>query len=189
MIHLAVARVVEELNQYLELRAPTLDAPRVVAASLFDLEGKPNDAATGKVVVSLVNVEQDRVYRPVDPFERQPDGSAAQFIRPEINVNLYLLFVANLGDYEEAMKAIAHVIAFFQRRSSFAISDPDWDPDEDVRVSFELFTLSFEQQNHLWGALGSKFMPCVLYKAGLLKVRDTQVEADVGVVEEILVNE
>ena len=190
MIHLAVARVVEELNRYLELRAPTLTPPRAVADSLFDIEGKPKVAAAEKVVVSLVNVEQDRVYRSIDPFERPSEGATtAHFVRPEININLYLLFIANLSDYDEAMKAVTYVISFFQRGSIFPISDPDWDSDQEVRMSLELFTLSFEQQNHLWGTLGSKFMPSVLYKAGLLKVRDTQVEADVGLVEEILVNE
>ncbi len=188
MIHLTVSRVVSELNEYLNRRAPTMSPERVVADSLFDLSGEPNTAANDKIVASVVNVEQDRVYRPVDPFERAGDGTA-QFIRPEINVNLYVLFIANLGDYNEALKAISHIIGFFQRRSVFTIEDPDWSPDENARVAFELFTLSFEQQNHLWGAIGSKFMPCVMYKAGLLKVRDTQVEADVVGVEEILVNE
>lgn len=188
MIHLAVSRVVAELNQYLNLRAPAQPPERVVADSLFDLDGDAKEEAKEKVVASLVNVEQDRVYRPVDPFERAGDGTA-QYIRPEVNVNLFLLFIANYSNYEEALKAIAHVIGFFQRRSVFSIADPDWDPDAEARVSFELFTLSFEQQNHLWGAIGAKFMPCVMYKAGLLKVRDTQVEADVAPVEEILINE
>ncbi len=188
MIHLTVARVVSELNQYLNVRAPGMTPDRVVAGSLFDPDDTPNSEMEEKIVASLVNIEQDRVYRPVDPFERAADGTS-QFVRPEINVNLYVLFIANLSNYNEALKAISHVIAFFQRRSVFNISDPDWDADDEARIAFELFTLSFEQQNHLWGAIGSKFMPCVMYKAGLLKVRDTQVEADVSPVEQILVNE
>lgn len=188
MIYQAVSHVASELNAYINLRAPTLTPDRVVAESLFDLDGSASSTAKDKIVVLLVNVEQDRVYRPVDPLERAADGTA-QFVRPDVNVNLFLLFIANLSDYGEALKAVAHVISFFQHRSVFMITDPDRDPDEQTRVSFELFTLTFEQQNHLWGAIGSKFMPCVMYKAGLLKVRDTQVEADIGPVHEILINE
>ncbi len=184
MIHLAVQQVVSELNQYFNLRAPTLTPERVVADSLFDLDGGAKSIAKEKVVASLVNVEQDRYFRPVNPIERTVSG-AAQFIRPEVNINVYLLFAANISDYDEALKAISYVISFFQLRPVFHVTDPDWDPDGEARVTFELFTLSFEQQNHLWGAVGAKFMPCVVYKAGMLKVRDTQVEADVGLIEQM----
>ena len=67
------SRIVSELNQYLNLRAPTLTPQRVVAGDLVDLDGQAQDATKDKVVVSLVNVEQDRVFRPVDPFERSDD--------------------------------------------------------------------------------------------------------------------
>ncbi|MDJ0768469.1 MAG: DUF4255 domain-containing protein [Ilumatobacter sp.] len=188
MIHLAVAHVVSELNEYLNLRAPGPTPDRVVADRLMTPDGKPNEKVGDKVVAMLVNVEQDRVFRPVDPFERAADGTS-QFVRPEINVNLYVLFAANSTEYAEALKSIAHVVAFFQHRAVFSIADPAWDPVEEAKVTFELFTLSFEQQNDLWGAIGAKLMPCVMYKAGLLRIRDTRVEAEPALVSEIRINE
>ena len=74
--------------------------------------------ATDKVVMSLVNVEEERLFRAVDHNQRQDDGSYAK-IRPETRLNLYLLFIANLTDYDEALKALSHIISFFQHRSYF----------------------------------------------------------------------
>ena len=49
--------------------------------------------------------------------------------------------------------------------------------------------MTFEQQNHLWGALGAKYMPSVMYRLALVAVRDEQIEAEVLPVQEILINE
>ena len=170
MIHLVMGHVLQELNDYLYALPPTPDAGRttparrqVVAESLFDFDGKVKEGAKNKVVASIVNVEEDRVYHSVDVFQRRDDGTS-ELVKPEVRVNLHILFVANYASYEEAMKMLSRVIAFFQHRSSFAYKAIDGLADRDGHFIFELFTLSFEQQNHLWGALGAKYMPSVMFK-------------------------
>ena len=95
---------------------------------------------------------------------------------------LSLLIVANYADYAEALKMLSFVIGFFQQRGSFEVLTNE---GERARVQFELLSTTFEQQNHLWAALGAKYMPSVLYKVGILDIRDPQVEAEVPPVEEI----
>ena len=116
MIDAAIEYVVAELNIYLNLRSPSLSPDRVVAASLFDLDGNVDDNAKEKVILSLVNIEEDRVYRSVEIHKKRDDG-IAEAIKPEVRVNLYLLFVANLADYGEALKAVGHIISFFRNYS------------------------------------------------------------------------
>ena len=45
--------------------------------------------------------------------------------------------------------------------------------------------MTFEQQNHLWASLGAKYMPCVMYKVGIMAIQDMQIEAKVPLVEEM----
>ena len=52
MIDAAIEYVVAELNIYLNLRSPSLSPDRVVAASLFDLDGNVDDNAKEKVILS-----------------------------------------------------------------------------------------------------------------------------------------
>jgi hypothetical protein len=90
--------------------------------------------------------------------------------------------VGNFDDYGEALKALSDVTAFFQNRSTFEVSGGNGTS----RVIFDLFSMTFEQQNHLWAALGAKYMPSIVYKAGIIDVQDVRVEAEVAPVEEIL---
>ena len=182
MIHHVLTHVVSELNDYFNVRVQVAD--RALAASLFSLNGEANNAATDKVVVSIVNVEEDRTYHSVDAFEKRDDGSAERVL-PPVRVNLYLLFIANMNDYEEAVKAVGHVVSFFQHRPSFDFASISELADLEGRFSAELHTMTFEQINHLWGVLGGKYLPSVVYKLGLFDVRDRQVEAELPPVTQV----
>ena len=133
------------------------------------------------VVWVIVNVEENSVYRSLETHRTKPDGMHER-VRPSVRINVYVLFVANLSKYAEALKAISLVIAFFQNRFTFVISG---NGDGSSKVIFELYSMTFEQQNHLWASLGAKYMPSVMYKAAILEISDTQVEAEVPPVEEI----
>ena len=181
MIDLSITRVVDEMNAYLNLRAPGLAEARVAAGSLFDLAGLPSATTRDRIAVQIVNVEENSVYRSMESHRTKPDGMHER-VRPSVRINVYVLFVANLSHYAEALKAISLVIAFFQNRFTFVISG---NGDGSSKVIFELYSMTFEQQNHLWASLGAKYMPSVMYKAAILEISDTQVEAEVPPVEEI----
>lgn len=187
MIHQSLQYVVDELNAYLQLRSPSLTPDRLVLESLFDADGNLNTSARDKVVLSLVNVQQDPVYQPVETYEKRPDGKA-ELVRPELKVNLFLLFVANLSGYSECLKALEQIISFFQAHHSFRYSAIPTLSDQPGRMVFDLYSMTFEQQNHLWGALGSKYRPSIMYKVSLVGIRDRQVEAIVPPVEQAKIN-
>ncbi|RPI25048.1 MAG: DUF4255 domain-containing protein [Acidobacteria bacterium] len=187
MIDQAIEYVVSELNAYLNVRSPAIDRDRLVAGSLYKSDGNVNTETQNKIVLCVVNIEQDPVYRSVETYQRRGEGPAVR-VRPEVKVNLYALFVANLGKYQEALKALSHIIAFFQNRSSFDYSHIPALADRRGRVVFEIFSLTFEQVNHLWGALGAKYMPSVMYKVGIVDIVDAQIQAEIPPVEGIWVN-
>jgi hypothetical protein len=181
VIHVAIAQVVREINEYINVRSPAMNAERVTAGSLFDLTGPPNAATRNRVAVQVVNVEANGVYRSLETYRPRPDGLHVR-VRPPVRVNLYVLFVANLDAYDEALKALSLVVAFFQNRYTFDVSG---NGDAASRVIFELYPMTFEQQNHLWASLGAKFMPSVVYKASVVDIRDAQAAAIVPPVVEI----
>ena len=181
MIHLSIAQVVREINAYLNLRSPGISETRVVAGALFDLTGAPNAATRNRIAAQVVNVEENSVCRSMETHRTRSDGRHER-VRPSVRVNLYVLFSANLDDYGEALKAVSLIVAFFQNRYAFDISG---NGDGSSRVIFELYSMTFEQQNHLWAALGAKYSPSVMYKAAIVDIRDVRVDAEVPPVEEI----
>src|SRR5690606_28220905 len=105
-----------------------------------------------------------------------------------VRVTAYLLFVANLTSYDEALKSLAHVVTFFQNTRYLDFEEID-DLDEPGRLVFEMNSLTFEQLNHLWGALGAKYRPSVLYKMRLVRLRDALPRAPGPPVTEVVVRD
>ncbi len=50
-------------------------------------------------------------------------------------------------------------------------SNRDWWPNE-LKLNIELYTLTFEQINHLWGSLGGKQVPFAMYKVRLVRIQE-----------------
>lgn len=183
MLHLLIDYLVTEINAYLSLRSPAMDRDRLVSGTLLDPDGKANPEVRDKIVLSIVNVQKDPVYHSVEIFEKRTDGKS-ELVKPEIKINIYILFVANLNDYGEAVKALSQIIEFFQQRNAFEYASIPSLSHRNGRVVFDLFSTTFEDQNHLWGALGAKYMPSVMYKAGIVDIRDAQIEAEIPPLEQ-----
>ena len=182
MLHAAIQHVTDELERYVRLRTGRSD--RVALAGLVDSKGEVNGDARDVIAVSLVNVEEERVGRSVSRYQRTDDDQVRR-VEPEIRLNLYLLFAANFTEHPEALKAVDEVVSFFQNTPFIDYTDIDDVADSTGRIVFELVTLTFEQVNHLWGALGAKYVPSVLYKARLTTVDDAQPKPPRSPVTEI----
>jgi len=117
------------------------------------------------------------------------DGTI-QIIRPEVKLNLYLLFTAYFpSDYFEALKMLSLVIGFFQKRNTFNTSNSPGLDSKIKDMNLELYTLNMEQQNHLWGSLGAKYTPSVLYKMRLISISDDEIDGTQEPITEIFINE
>lgn len=180
MINEVVTSIIGRLNDYLNLRAPSLKPEIAVAGNLVDQTGKLA-ASSDRVVLTVVNIDENRVYRSLDRYRKLPDGGTER-VRPPARLDLTLLFTSTHTDYPEALKFLAYTISFFQLYAVFTVDNPE---GEKARVQLELLSTSFEQQNHLWGSLGAKYLPSVLYRAGILEVRDVQTEGEAPVVQQI----
>ena len=55
----------------------------------------------------------------------------------------------------------------------------------ELRFTMELYTLTFEQINHLWGSLGGRQIPFVMYKLRLVSLSERAVVREVPLIEEI----
>jgi Pvc16 N-terminal domain len=126
------------------------------------------------VTILLVNLEQERTFRPDDPYLRTlPDGAKLPGKLP-IALNAYVLFVARFakGTYAESLQRISQIAQLFQERP---VLDHENTPDLDGRIEklvVELVTLTFSEQNHLWGVLRTTYLPSLLYRVRMLVFQD-----------------
>ncbi len=172
MIDLALAFIQQEVNAYLHTR--TGEESKVVLDKLIDESGKYN-IEKGKLGLSLINIEEERVFRSQLPEYQLVDGKQV-LMEPPVKLTIYFMLAANITLYSESLKFIGHVAAYFQANNGFT---PAAYPGLDERIenmTVELQSLGYEQQNQLWAYLGGKYLPSLVYKARMVVIQDTAIK-------------
>lgn len=187
MIHEALKFISEEVNRYLSLKLGAVTDARLVLGNVAKLndndQGGGNNPLQNRAVLTLVNMEEDRISKSPDNYTRS--GDTIRYANPRIYLNLYLLFSVNRSNYDVALEWLTLIIQFFQYRNVFTSSNSPMIPEKIERLVLDLHTMSFEQVNHLWSVLGGKYYPSALYKMRMVIVEDDTPEATGGLIREI----
>jgi hypothetical protein len=175
MINKVLTTLQREIQDYLKRSFQTGTEDIIVLSSIVSSKGDiaiPED----KLGLSLVHIEEERVFRAQTAFTVAPDRTISH-MNPEIKLNLYVLVSANCltrNTYGSGLKYLSAVIEFFQGKNVFdARNTPLLDPLIE-KLIVELQSLDFEQQNHLWATLGAKYLPSVLYKVRMVVIQEAQ---------------
>ena len=157
----------------------TTPAPGQIASAedaVVFLDGDKTDPISfrvGAVTVLLINVEQEPILRAANPYQRVSDGTTYH-ARPDIRLNLRVLFVARFKQYEQALAKLSQIISFFQSNPVLdALSAPGL-PAAIPQLTMELVALPLNEQNDLWNALRAAFQPSLLYRVRMLVFADQQ---------------
>ncbi|MBI1938370.1 MAG: DUF4255 domain-containing protein [Ignavibacteriales bacterium] len=127
--------------------------------------------------LTLVNIEEERVVKSQNAVSIASDGRVS-IVNPEIKLNLFILIAANFTNYDTGLQFLSAVVKCFQSKNVFT---PDNTPLLDSSIQkliVELFSLDFEKQNHLWGSLGAKYLPSVLYRVRLVAIQEGIKQAE-----------
>lgn len=182
--------IVEQLNQYIRSVSEwnnIEDPVELGNIAISEFAGGAEGVLTEKLVLSLVNIaEEASLKNNTGSFQRNKQHFQAY---PIVHVNLYLLFTANFKAYDTAINYLFRVIEFFQGRKIFKFKNApisgEAPPLNDTEITIELHTLSFEQLNDLWGSLGGKQMPFVIYRARLVPVQMQKNLSREGIITEM----
>lgn len=193
MIHDVLDFLRSRLNEYLNLKLDSTGNGQSnfvqlanVAWNDSESQSTSTDGSNSNAFITLVNIEEDRVSRPQENSARNNNGTI--YKNPKMYLNLYLLFAVNLSSYYESLKRLSYIIQFFQYQNVFtSLSTPDL-PAGVEKLILDLDTLSFQDLNNLWGIMGSKYLPSVLYKVRLITISEEFVMGQGGLISEMLIN-
>ena len=124
------------------------------------------------VTLLMVRLEQDNVLRSPDLFSRSLSDGKVQKVQPEIRLNLFVLFVANYQQYQDALSNLSSVIQYFQNHRVFGHQDSPQLIEAIQQLVIEMVSLSFAEQNEIWGALRLPYHPSVLYRVKMVVFQD-----------------
>lgn len=177
MIDIALKFLRDYLNQQI-----TDPADPVVLANIT----KDTDIVNGKIHLSLINIEEEKVLREVAHQRRlNANDPFYSTINPEIRLNLYILVTYQYTgkNYDEALKQLGNVVTTLQGKNVF--NKPDfmtaaYEPLQQIVIDLQTQTL--DQNSNLWQAMGEKLSPALLYK---MRVIGIQANRALGTTEEI----
>ena len=173
MIDQALIFLRDLLNAHLTTPAPGQPAPAEEAVVFLDGDKTdPISFRIGAVTVLLINVEQESILRSANPYQRvAADGTSYQ-ARPDIRVNLCVMFVARFKQYEQALAELSRILSFFQSHPVLDARNAPGLPAGIPQLAMELLTLPLNEQNDLWNALRAAFQPSLLYRVRMLVFED-----------------
>ncbi len=175
MIHELLPIVCGELNEYFESQFDAGE-DKIVLSGIVNQDGTVAIKEENKLIVSLINIERDGSNQ----------NSSAGML-PAVYINLYVSFAAyfNPNNYPEALKFISGVIGFFQGKPMF---DPQNTPGLSAnitRVTVEMVNVPFSELGHLWGVIGGKYLPSVIYRFRSLHIEEDLIEDEIPMVQGI----
>jgi len=188
MIRTALEFIKKQLDAYIVEREQ--DAANYSMNNVVELQSVvapdgtliPTDA--NHISVMLAGQEEER-REGKRPHYIPTDDKQFMKLNPPVELDLFVLFIAHKKDYGTALRDLSSVISFFQANPVFdqekypslnaAVLEPNNKPWQLIeRLVFTMHNLSFEQQNNLWGMLGSKYIPSIVYKMKMITVFDTK---------------
>jgi hypothetical protein len=174
MIYEALQIISEQLDSYLSTEGLS---GLVVLENIALLETSSDNAEklTNRVVLTLLNLEEETTLKNTPSFKIK-DGKT-EYKNPPVHLNIYLLISANCDTYDKSLRCISETIQFFQGKKVFTVSNTVYnrtnvafDVLDYFKFILELYTLSLEELNYVWGTLGGRQLPSVIYKIQLLQI-------------------
>ena len=143
-----------------------------------------------KVVLTLLKMEEETTLRNSPNFKIK--NGKTEYKNPPVHLNLYLLISANCDTYDKSLRSISKVIQFFQGKKIFTSSNTIYnrtnvafDVLDYFKFVLELFTPSFEELNNVWGTLGGRQLPAVIYRIQLIKLERDKKRSSAPVITHV----
>jgi Pvc16 N-terminal domain len=141
---------------------------------------EPNTQAD--ILITLINIREDKSLKNVPAYVRNDVTLKVIYENPPVFANFLLLFSVIHNAYPQALSALSRVIRFFQYKNVFThdnvapatlISAVVLESDrlEEFKLILDLYSPTLEEVNHLWGTLGGKQYPFVLYTMRMLDLK------------------
>lgn len=200
MLSHALTIVINELERHLT-DAYGLGASQVRLGNIAEgLSGGTNNAAVPRdiLAVSMVNIREEKALKNLSNQVRNDVTLRVAYENPPVFLNFQILIVATHTNYSNALLMLSRAIRFFQFRNAFDQDSvaPDsmttnapsntLDQLEAFKLVFDLYSPSMEEVNHLWGTLGGKQYPFVLYMLRFLDLKFKSVQSESGLITEVV---
>lgn len=202
MITHALFILQNELEDHLKVNYP-LSASGPGKVSIGNMaEGVKNGTSgaieTDQLVFTIVNIREEKALKNLPNYVRNDATLKASYENPPVFLNFLLLLTATHVRYDNAILYLSRAIRYFQYKNVFThdsvapaslgLTFPVTEQDqlETFKMVMDLYSPTLEEVNHLWGTLGGKQYPFVLYMLRMLDLKVKAVGRETGLITEVV---
>jgi hypothetical protein len=201
MISHALTIVINEMDKHFKDDYNSVADPQVGLGNLAEgfVTGTGGSGVLRNILnLSVVNIKEEKSLKNIPHYVRDNVMLKAIYENPPIFLNFQILVVATHVAYNDALLMLSRAIRFFQWKNIFTQDNvsPDsitknappnpLDQLEEFKLIFDLYSPTMEEVNHLWGTLGGKQYPFVLYMLRMLDLKFKRVQSEGELVAEII---
>lgn len=163
MIDQALTLAVDRLNGHLSGQFSAPD-DIVVLSPMTDVDGKPADAVRNKLAFFVTNISEDALPRRGHSRAASLTGKTVE--TAPLHLDIYTMLAASFDAqiYTEGLKMLSAALMYFQ---SYPVLNPQNAPEMPAglqQLSFEISNLRVEEMGQMWGNLGGRYVPSVMFK-------------------------
>ena len=160
--------------------------------------GNGGGVARDKLIFSMVNLKEEKALKNLPNYVRNDVTLRATYENPPVFLNFQILITATHSNYNNALLVLSRAIRFFQSKNVFTPDDVSpasittnapanaLDCLESFKIIYDLYSPTLEDVNYLWGTLGGKQYPFVLYTMRMLELKFRAVYNESGLITEVV---
>jgi hypothetical protein len=201
MISHGLAIVINELKKHLEdVYTIPFSNDEVKSGNLAEgIVAAGNGGVTrDKLIFSVVNIKEEKSLKNLPNYVRNDTTLRATYENPPVFLNFQILITATHSSYDDALLSLSRAIRFFQSRNVFTQDSVApvsintnaplnaLDRLESFKLIFDLYSPTMEEVNHMWGTLGGKQYPFVMYMMRMLDLKFRAVYNESGLITEVI---
>ncbi|MEM9578142.1 MAG: DUF4255 domain-containing protein [Pseudomonadota bacterium] len=168
MIDQTLRLIADRLNAHLSALF-SVSEELVAIGPLSDAEGRPTAESRNRLTMFVTNIAQDTMPRGAGSRGPLSDGQNRPF-----HLDIYFMLASGHDPeiYDEGLKLISAALTYFQANTVMTPrTAPDMPPGLS-QLSIEIANLKAEEIGQLWGNLGGRYVPSVMFK-----VRSVMIDA------------
>jgi hypothetical protein len=203
MLSHALTIILNELETHLtNIYGSATVMPQVRLGNIAEglASGAANAGAVPRDILdfSMVNIREEKSLKNLPNQVRNDATLRVSYENPPVFLNLHILIVATHINYANALLMLSRAIRFFQSKNVFeqdsvapasiTLNAPpnQLDQLETFKLILDLYSPTMEEVNHMWGTLGGKQYPFVLYTLRLLGLKFKAVQAESGLITKVV---
>ncbi len=163
VIDAALSLTVSKLNGHLSGR---FGAPEDIAvlAPLTDPDGKVSELTRNRLALFITNISEDSVPRRGQGRGAPLAGFTAGVDPLHLDVYAMLAASYDANIYGEGLKMLSAALMYFQSYPMMTPQNTPNMPKGMQQLSFEISNLRVEEMGQMWGNLGGRYVPSVMFK-------------------------